>query len=243
MQNSTKLFSARLACLTMIFFCANYGSMYAQGERKAFEEGDKILSIGLGVGNGYGPTYFGYGNYFPGAKSSLAPSISFDYGLKGTRGIVSVGGFLSYSQVNFSDSEYYTFPFINQPNTKDSVNYAIINSQKFKQHTITAGLRFGLHYSTRRWDLYAGVLVGYRLSFNDSRTLTTDNYKGILSQSGFSPRDGKFLNTETVNYSTNNSGQIILSPYAGARYYVTPKVSLNLEVGQHTGNIGIGFKF
>jgi hypothetical protein len=118
-----------------------------------------------------------------------------------------------------------------------------MKSSGYNQHTITAGLRFGLHYSTRKWDLYAGVLVGYGLSLTNSQTQTTDFYKGIYSQYGFSSTDGKLLNSETFTYPARSTGQLLLSPYAGARYYVTPKISLNLEVGQHTGNIGIGFKF
>ena len=50
MQNSTNLFPVRLVCATMIFFCANCGSIFAQDGQKAFNEGDKILTIGLSNG-------------------------------------------------------------------------------------------------------------------------------------------------------------------------------------------------
>ena len=50
MQNSTKLSPTRLTCVIMIFLCANYGSTFAQDGQKAFNEGDKVISIGLSNG-------------------------------------------------------------------------------------------------------------------------------------------------------------------------------------------------
>ena len=230
MQNLCKL-----SILTIIVLSANYGSTYAQDEQKAFKEGDKVFSIGISGG-------FGSSGY-----SNSTPSISFDYGLKGTRGIVSLGGFASYSNTNFGNFRggiSSLYPYNNQPISRDSMNYSITNHSKYNQHTVIAGLRLGLHYSTRKWDLYAGALIGYQLSFTDSRTQTTDYYKGILSQiGGFTQVDGKFLKSETNTSPAYNYGKMILSPYIGAKYYLTKKVSLNLEIGQHTGNIGIGFKF
>ena len=227
MQNLTTFSPTRLVCATMIFFCANYGSMYAQGERKAFDEGDKVLSIGIAGGGGS----FGY--------SKVTPSISFDYGLKGTRGIVSIGGFTSYSQTNSGSSfgNYSSYVF----STSDSL-YTILKGFNQKSHTITAGLRFGLHYATRKWDLYAGTMIGYQTTIRESTSGTREFYKGGFA-GGFPTNNGTLLKTEQVNLPTYQNGQMIFSPYVGARYYVTPKVSLNLEIGQHTGNAGIGFKF
>jgi hypothetical protein len=227
MQNLRKL-----SVLTITFLCANYFSTMAQDEQKAFNEGDKVLSIGISGGGGSS----GY--------SKLTPSISFDYGLKGTRGIVSIGGFLSYSNTNYGNWNSNVYQYFNQPITKDSMNYSIVSSSGFNQYTFTAGIRLGLHYSTRKWDLYAGALIGYRTSFTNSRTQTADTYRGILSQIGGYPQtDGKLLKSETTTIPGYSYGQTILSPYVGARYYVIPKVSINLELGQDTGNIGIGFKF
>ena len=225
-----KLF--RLSILTIAFLCANYFTTLAQDEQKAFKEGDKILSIGISGG-------FGSSGY-----SNSTPSISFDYGLKGTRGIVSIGGFLSYSNTNYNNWNSNFYQYYTQPSTKDSVNYTISNYSRYNQHTITAGLRLGLHYATRKWDLYAGTLIGYRQSFTDSRTQTTEYYKGAVSQNGgFIPPNGKLIGSETSIISGTNYGNMVFSPYVGARYFVAKKVSLNLEIGQHTGNIGVGFKF
>ena len=227
MQNLTKFSLVRFVCVTMIFFGVNYGSMYAQGERKAFDEGDKVLSVGISGGGGS----FGY--------SKVTPSISFDYGLKGTRGIVSIGGFASYSQTNSSSSfgNYYSYASINP----DSL-YVISKGFNQKNHTITAGLRFGLHYATRKWDLYAGTMIGYQTTIRESTSGTTAFYKGGFI-GGYPTNNGTLLRTEQVNLPSSQNGQMIFSPYVGARYYVTKKVALNLELGQYTGNVGLSFKF
>jgi hypothetical protein len=227
MQNLRKL-----SILTITFLCANYFSTMAQDEQKAFKEGDKVISIGISGGGGSS----GY--------SKLTPSISFDYGLKGTRGIVSIGGFLSYSNTNspffggyfggLNGVGYGGFGGTN-PDTSIQGYTRVVG---FKQHTITAGLRFGLHYATRKWDLYAGTLIGYQQTFRESANVVTDFYKGSISSTNYQP-----FKSESSPIPAFNSGQLIFSPYVGARYYVSPKVSLNLEIGQHTGNIGIGFKF
>jgi hypothetical protein len=51
------------------------------------------------------------------------------------------------------------------------------------------------------------------------------------------------IKDDFIYFQSMNNGQFILSPYVGAKYYVTKKISLNIEAGQQTGSIGIGFKF
>ena len=239
MQSLTTLSPARLLCATMIIFCANYGSMYAQGERKAFEEGDRILTIGLSGAGGAGYGYaYGYG-YSPYIGSALKPTITFDYGLKGTNGIVSIGGFASYSSSTFPGSvnnlsSSYSYGGFGYP--RDSI-YTIAQGGGATSQTFTAGIRLGLHYSTRRWDLYAGAMIGYQYSSTKSNDYSLEYYKGFPN-SASSP-----VRTEEGKGRTLSSQQFLLSPYVGARYYVTKKISLNIEVGQHTGHGGIGFKF
>jgi hypothetical protein len=225
MQNLTKLSPARLACLTMIFFCANYGSMYAQGERKAFEEGDKILTFGLS----------GAGGGVRGFNSALRPTITFDYGLKGTNGIVSIGGFASYFASNSIYNPYGTY---GSGIPGDSI-YGLPkgDGNRAVYQRLSFGMRFALHYSTRKWDLYGGVMVGYEHTATKSNDYSIALYK-ILPNSTSIP-----FGTEEVKGVKYNSGQFLFSPYVGARYYLTKKVSLNVEVGQHTGHVGIGFKF
>jgi hypothetical protein len=237
MQNLCKL-----SILTITFLCANYFSTMAQGERKAFEEGDKVISIGISGGGGSS----GY--------SKLTPSISFDYGLKGTRGIVSIGGFLSYSNNTslysnqFSSGyggsygggyggSYFGSGFGYNPSDTTTHYYSALDNTK---QSITAGIRLGLHYSTRKWDLYAGAMIGYQFTLSETNQFSTTTYK-------YEPNaQYPSINTTSTSYPRSpsyNPNNFIFSPYVGARYYVTKKVSLNLEVGQHTGNIGIGFKF
>jgi len=231
MQNLRNFRMIRLAYLTMAIICTNYVSMLAQDEQKAFKEGDKILSVGVSGGMG------GYG------YSQVTPSISFDYGLPGTRGIVSLGGFFSYSQVRnpYGNNNYLSY------NSTDSL-YTIYKSfGDQKKHIFTAGLRLGLHYATRKWDLYAGTMIGYQKTFVDEFSSTVEQYKGspsaVPAPYGLLPADTKLINKGTVTQQGYNSGQMIFSPYVGAKYYVTKKVSLNLEIGQYTGNVGLGFKF
>ena len=218
---------SKLSILTITILSANYGSIFAQDEQKAFKEGDKILSIGIGGG-------FGSSRY-----SKLTPSISFDYGLKGTRGIVSVGGFMSYSQSNSGSDfgSYYNYGFEGQ----DSL-YSVSTGFKYKNHSLTAGLRVGLHYATRKWDLYAGAMIGYQRIIRESTGGTNEFYKGKYL-GGFPPTNGTLLRTEQVAASSFSNGNVILSPYVGARYYVTKKVAINLEAGQYTGSVGLSFKF
>jgi hypothetical protein len=232
MQNLRKL-----SILTITFLFANYGSTFAQDEQKAFKEGDMVLSIGIGPGNeSKYPTFggFGSGSYFSGNNSRITPSISFDYGLKGTRGIVSIGGFASYSYYNLEGmgSSFLT-------TNPDSI-YTNLKGFEYKTHSITVGLRFALHYSTRKWDLYAGTLIGYHSFMIESRSGTVDYYKGFPSylQPNSTP-----IKSEQLTIQGYSQNQLILSPYIGARYYVTKKVALNLEVGQYTGNVGVSFKF
>lgn len=227
-----------LLILTITVLCANYGSTFAQDEQKAFKEGDKILSIGIGPGSeSIYPSYggFGYGGYFSSPTNRrLTPSISFDYGLKGTRGIVSIGGFMSYSYYNLGGMG---ISFLN-PNP-DSL-YTNLKGFEYKRHSITAGLRFALHYATRKWDLYAGTMVGIHSFITESRSGSVDYYKGFSS---YLRPNSTPIKSEPLTIQGFNQNQFIFSPYVGARYYVTKKVALNIEVGQHTGNVGLSFKF
>ena len=228
MQNSTTFSPARLLSATMIFLCTNYGSMYAQDERKAFQEGDRVLTIGL--------SRAGSGVY--GFNSALRPTITFDYGLKGTNGIFSIGGFASYytststNRSNGNTKGYYGGSGI----PKDSI-YGFSSGDGAVYQRIALGIRFGLHYSTRKWDLYGGLVIGYEHTITKSNDYLIEYYK-ISPTSVLVP-----VGTEEVKGIEYNSNQFIFSPYVGARYYVTKKISLNIEVGQHTGHGGIGFKF
>ncbi len=234
MQNLTKLSPARFMCATMIFFCVNYGSIHAQGERKAFNEGDKVITFGV-TGGDIGSVVSGGVNNFYGSR--LSPAVSFDYGLKGTRGLLSIGGFASYSRSNtsgYDGSGSYSY-MLNVPSD------TLFVSSSFggvKRSSFTTGVRFGIHYSTRKWDLYAGLMIGNRTTISEFGKSTSEYYKGTLKFP-----NQQLIKTDISESRTITNSTFFVSPYAGARYYVTKKVSLNLEVGQYTGNVGLGFKF
>ncbi len=235
MQNLRNLQFIRLAYLTMAIICANYGSILAQDEQKAFKEGDKILSIGVGLGN----SIFN-DSHNPDIHTSPTYSMSFDYGLKGTRGIVSIGAFASYSLSNYSVFSQGIVRtdgnFANIGNPQDSI-YAVSSGLNLKQHTFMAGVRLGLHYSTKKWDFYAGTLVGYKTVFRESSSYLVSYFKEYPNSTSVP------IKNDFTYFQSMNNGQFILSPYVGAKYYVTKKISLNIEAGQQTGSIGIGFKF
>lgn len=234
MQNSTKLSLARLVWVTMIFFCANYGSIFAQDGQKAFNEGDKVISIGV-TGGDIGSVVSGGVNNFYGSR--ISPVISFDYGLKGIRGLLSIGGFASYSRSNISSYNYNGgYGYI----AKSPSDTLFISSSfgGVKISNFTAGIRLGIHYATRKWDLYAGAMIGNRTTVSEYGKSTLEYYKGTLAFP-----NQQLVKTDINEPRTITNSTFFISPYVGARYYVTKKVSLNLEVGQFTGNVGLGFKF
>lgn len=237
MQNSTNLFPVRLVCATMIFFCANYGSIFAQDGQKAFNEGDKIFTIGLSNGM-IGALAGGVPNYT--YRNTLTPSVTFDYGIKGTRGIFSIGGFASFSKDKLTGYDEHN----NLGGTNRGYNlgsdglYTISKREDINTSVFTVGVRFGLHYSTRKWDLYGGLMIGDRTTISEGGKWSTERYEGT-SQNPYN----KLVKTDETDLFNRKQSTFFVSPYVGARYYVTKKVSLNLEVGQYTGNVGLGFKF
>ena len=237
MQNSTKLSPTRLTCVIMIFLCANYGSIFAQDGQKAFNEGDKVISIGLSNGM-IEALVGGIPNYT--YRNALTPSVTFDYGLKGTRGIFSIGGFASYSKDKLAGYDEHN----SLRGTNGSYNlgndglYTISKREDVNTSVFTVGVRFGLHYSTRKWDLYGGLMIGDRTTISQGGKWTTEHYEGNQQNPYV-----KLIKTDETDLFNRKSSTFFVSPYVGARYYVSKKVSLNLEIGQYTGNVGLGFKF
>jgi hypothetical protein len=220
----------KLSILTIAVFCTNYGSALAQDEQKAFNEGDKVLSAtisGGGSANGYG---------------HITPSLVFDYGLKGTKGIVSIGAILSHTQRTIYGN---TYGYVLTPEN-NIYNYSK-DLEDSKVQSVLAGLRIGLHYSTRRFDFYTGTMVGYQKTFVSSRENTLEKYK-ITPESKFfaldyPPANSVLVESQRRTVPAYNYNELIFAPYIGARYYFTQKVGLNLEFDQYTGKAGLSFKF
>jgi hypothetical protein len=223
-----KLF--RFSILTITILCANYFSTLAQGEQKAFQEGDKVLSAtisGGGSANGYG---------------HITPSLVFDYGIKSTNGIVSIGGILSHTQRTIYGM---TYGYILTPEN-DVYNYSKDLGDS-KVQSALAGLRIGLHYSTRWFDFYTGAMVGYQKTFVSSRENILEKYRMTPESKFFAlnypPSNSVLVESQKKTVAGYNYNELIFAPYIGVRYYFTKKVGLNLELDQYTGKAGLSFKF
>lgn len=232
MQNLHKFAPTRIACLTVALLASNFDSIFAQDERKAFKEGDKIIGVG-----------------FAGASSNnlIAPAITFDYGLKGTSGLLSIGGFMSYTMKDVAPvipfgiggvSSFGGSDFIQYSSKSSDSTYTTITDKSSKSKVFTAGIRLAIHYSTRKFDFYAGAMAGNRITTNEYGPRKREFYKGT-----FQSINSKLLDSDYQNSFSQTSSEWFVSPYAGAKYYLTNKVSLNLEVGQYSGHVGLGFKF
>jgi hypothetical protein len=231
--------------LSIVLCCANYGYLLAQDEQKAFKEGDKIFTFGVGFGSEsplssiyrHSPISFSKGN----ERIGFTPSIAFDYGLKSTRGLViSIGGFLSYSQRiapidgGYGLKAYDTYPYV----SRDTTLFTILNLKGLKSHTLTAGVRLGLHYSTRKWDFYAGAMLGLQKVITESNAGEQTYFKGNPNTGNAVP-----VGTTKLIYLDYNVEEFIVRPYFGLRYFVSPKVAINLEAEQNKGRVGLSFKF
>lgn len=216
--------------LLLIIISTNYAFTFAQDDQKAFKEGDKVLSAtisGGGSANGYG---------------HITPSLVFDYGLKGTKGIVSIGGILSHTQRTIYGN---TYGYVLTPEN-NIYNYSRDLGDS-KVQSVLAGLRIGLHYSTRHFDFYTGAMVGYQKTFVSSRENTLEKYK-ITPESKFfalnyPPANSVLVESQRRTVPAYNYNELIFAPYIGARYYFTQKVGLNLELDQYAGKAGLSFKF
>ena len=227
----------KLSILTITVICANSFSIMAQDEQKAFNEGDKVITIG--VSNGMiGALAGGIPNYT--YRNTFTPSVTVDYGVKGTRGIFSIGAFSSFSRERFAGyDEHNYFGGTNGGYILGNDGlYTISKREDLNTNVFTLGVRFGLHYSTRKWDLYGGLMIGDRTTISEGGKWSTEHYEGTL-QNPYS----KLVKTDETNLFNRKSSTFFVSPYVGAKYYFTKKLSLNLEVGQYTGNVGLGFKF
>jgi hypothetical protein len=234
----------KLSILTIAVICANYGSILAQDGQKAFKEGDKIFTFGFGYGSEKplsSITHNGSLNFSKGNEPiGFTPSIAFDYGLKGKKVLLSIGGFLSYSQRTAPVDGGYGFnAYDNYPSNvaKDSI-YSILKLRGLKSHTLTAGIRVGLHYSTRKWDFYGGTMVGFQ-------KVITESSAGEQTYHKVNPFMGDYYQIGSSKFVYLDYGleQIVVNPYVGIRYFITPKVALNLEAEQLKGRVGLSFKF
>jgi hypothetical protein len=177
----------------------------ATSQEQAFNEGDRILTIGVSGG---------YSKY---QGSLLRPSMTFDYGLKGTNGLLSVGVYGSY----FSKS----YQFGNE-DLMASGYYA-----KYKQTDFSSSVRLAIHYPFlhKKIDVYAGLGLGI------NKAITRDYSSKRLDA------NGNIIVLEEFSNSTVNTLEAL--PFAGFRYNILKNINLNLEATHKSLSVGFGVKF
>ncbi len=177
----------------------------ATSQEQAFNEGDKILTIGVSGG---------YSKY---QGSLFRPSMTFDYGLKSTNGLLSLGVYGSYFSKSYQHGDedilvsgYYS---------------------KYKQTDFSVGARLAIHYPYlhKKIDFYAGLGLGI------NRTITSDYSAKRLDS------NGKIVVLAEFPGSTVNSLESL--PFAGFRYNILKNINLNLEATHKSLSVGLGVKF
>ena len=131
---------------------------FAKAQEPAFSLGDKVVNIGIGLGNAL---YTGSGY-----KGSIPPvSISFEKGIKDNvleKGTIGVGGYLGYSS--------YKWEYLNWG---------------WKYTNIIIGARGNFHYPlVDKLDTYVGILLGYNIA-TSKEFGTSIGYDYSASSGGF----------------------------------------------------------
>lgn len=151
----------------------------ATSQEQAFNEGDKILTIG--VSGGYS------GGYNKFQKVQFRPSITYDYFLKRARGIISLGAYFNYYSKN-NETEY-----VNDygPNELVKTSYTTRN--------FSTGLRLGIHYPFihRTFDVYGGLALGFGSSGTFDYSRKTFGSNGVLT-SIFTPVDYSYSTFDVI---------------------------------------------
>jgi hypothetical protein len=137
----------------------------AQNFEKAFKEGDKIIGLNTNIG---WDRYSGFPKGF---------GINYDQAIKGTNGILSIGGFA-----------YYKRQIIPGYKADTTIGNIIYGSQDYsiknKIENYGLGISIAAHYAVKRWDFYGGLRIGVdnqRYNFYDTYT------NRIVKGSNFEP--------------------------------------------------------
>jgi hypothetical protein len=177
----------------------------ASSQEQAFNEGDRILTVGVSGG---------YSKY---QGSLMRPSMTFDYGLKGTNGLLSLGVYGSY----FSKTYLY--------GNEDLLVSGYYS--KYKQTDFSLGARLAIHYPYlhKKIDFYAGLGLGI------NKAITSDYLSKSIDSNGKVVVLAEFLG------STVNTLEAL--PFAGFRYNISKTINLNLEATHKSVSVGLGVKF
>ena len=160
-----KNISSYIACLLMaISFDSNAQS--------AYEEGDNVISAGIGLGSSYGS--FTYGRQSPAINLQYERAI-WPLG----NGIVSLGAYAGYKSYHYSGNYYGGYTY----------------EQRWKYTLL--GVRGAWHLQSingsalNKWDVYAGIMVSYNIlnySYSDNDPYldyTSDSYGSGIGFSEF----------------------------------------------------------
>lgn len=212
------LFVVALILLSMITNAKDSGGdgrkpvKMKQSSGACFDESTKIINLGVGFGgyNYYRALGGGY-SY----RSTPALSLSYEqaYPKKLGPGYLGVGAYLGYKRAHSRYNDYY-----------------YMGDRYYYQHSwthIMVAARGVYHWdvlNAKNAEVYAGAIIGLRISTYSYKTNSTDPDMGLYRRSdqGVAPA---------------------YSLFAGARWYFAPKVALFGEIGYGISYLTAGFSF
>jgi opacity protein-like surface antigen len=182
---------------------------------QAFEEGNSVVSVGYGLGLGYGRLLNAYSAYDGYKFSGFGPvALGYEYGLTDNIGLGLNVSYSSYGATWIQSSAY-------DPFNVTEYDY------KYRWSTLAIMARGAYHFDIRNddLDLYAGLGLGF-LKFG---------YKWTSDDPTFNEEN------QNVSLGTPLGYQI----FGGLRYYLSDNVGLYAEVGYGISvlNAGLAFKF
>lgn len=235
-----KILSTLAIACSLFASTATFAQMKGSGQEAATNKGDVIMDFGIGVGGGdydghYYQAYSNNGNYYGNNRNYnnsnkiRIPTLSVSI-QKAFWDDITIGGQVSF---NAFGSEY---------DRQDNSGYYI--HEKFTQTNTYITARGEYHFNRLigldpKFDLYAGLLVGVRISSN--------------KYSGYEGNDGRYGNFYQNDIAYPNPTPYVgptVGVFAGFRYYFVKNLAVYGEVGGGPGassvsNIrgGLAWKF
>jgi hypothetical protein len=175
---------------------------------QAFNVGDNVIGVGLGIGG----HYRAYGSY-----STVSPAWNLQFEHAATTlgdGVLGVGGYLGYKTMGYrSRASWWGGP---------GYEY------NYRWTYLIMGARAAWHYNTwhgvEELDTYGGLMLSYNsISYRDDTRYPLGVYP---------------------TYSSTRGG-LLLTAFVGARYYFTPQLAAQMELGYGVSviSIGLAYKF
>jgi hypothetical protein len=138
--------------LVTVFFC---GQLTINAQTSAFQKGDKVLNLGLGLG-GYAPS--GY------QVTTPSVSASFEVGIKDkdpNKGSFGIGGYLGYASYEEKHTSI-TNPVPTYGYASYLKNANAVGNNYWSVNRIMIGVRGAFHYPiVDKLDTYGGVTMGF----------------------------------------------------------------------------------